>query len=159
MKGSSHDRALPHQHRRTIALGQYLNARAGGDDARSANENHLQRSAGQRGLRGQDGGVDLAAVGIALDDCIQHSQGALRWIENLARQQNRSGAGAEDRLAAAVLLQSLKKKVFFQKPENRGRFAAWQNQPIQPDELFRLAPMRGSMCPLVKPVPLKCSDG
>jgi hypothetical protein len=56
----------------------------------------------------------------------------LRGVQNLARQQDRSGAGAEDRLAGAELLQSLKEAVLVEELQHGGGFAAGQTRPSRP---------------------------
>jgi len=138
MKSSSQNPALTNQHRGTIAEGQHLDAGAGGDDARGANEDHLQRATGEFGFRRQDGRVDLAAIGVAFNDCIEQPQGALWRIEYFARQQDGSGAGAKDGVASAKLLQSFK-EARLQEFEDGGRFAAGQDESIETCQLVRLA--------------------
>ncbi len=120
MKGGRQNPALPHQYRIAFAKGQNLHARSGLNDARSANEDHLQRSARQRGFRGQNSRVNLPPISVALHYRIQNAQAALRRVANLPRQQNGPGAGAKDRFASAELLS---------KPQRSGAFeeieASW----------------------------------
>ena len=83
MKGGGEDLALADQGREAVAAGEDFNAWTGGDDARGADEDHFQRSTREGGFLGDDGGVDLAAVGVPLDGCVQKAQRALRRIEDL----------------------------------------------------------------------------
>ena len=74
MEGGGQDAALANQRGEAVALGEDLDAGTVLDDARSADEDHLQRAAGEAVCGGDDGRVDLAAVGVALDDCIEQPQ-------------------------------------------------------------------------------------
>jgi hypothetical protein len=60
-------------------------------------------------------------------------------MENLARQQDGSGAGAKDRLDGAELPQSRKEAVLFQKFQHGGGFAAGHYETIQAGKLAGLA--------------------
>ena len=77
-------------------------------DARGADEDHLQRAAGEGGLRGEDGGVDLAAVGVALDGDVECAERALRRVFDCGEQDG-SGAGAEGGRGADVVWRISKK--------------------------------------------------
>src|ERR1700679_3528773 len=141
VKGGGHHRALKHQHGKAIAAGKDCDAGTGFKDAGGAYEDHLKRAAGQFGFSAEDGGVDLPAVGIALDGGIEQAQGTLGGIENLARQQNGAGAGTEDWFDGAELLQGIEEVVLFQEAEHGGRFAAGEDEPVQGSavraEIFR----------------------
>src|ERR1035441_7905022 len=78
-----------------VAGGEGFDAGAGGADARRADEDHLQRAAGQGGGSGEDGGVDLTAVGVAFDRDVEGGEGALRRVFNVGGEQDGAGAGAE----------------------------------------------------------------
>jgi len=143
MEGSGQDTSLADKHREAIALSEHLDARADFDDARGADEDHLQRAAGQGGFCGHDGGVDLAAVGVALDDGIEHAEAALRRVQDFASQQDCAGAGAEDGLSAAELLQGFKEAVLGEEFEHGGGLAAGQHEAIEAGELARLADLDG----------------
>ena len=77
MEGGGQDAALAYQRGEAVAPSDHFDARAGGDDARSADEDHLQRAAGEGGCGGHDGRVDLAAIGVALDGGVEPAEGAL----------------------------------------------------------------------------------
>ena len=68
------------QGREAVAGGEDFDARAGEADARCADEDHLQRAAGECGFGGEDRGVDLAAVGVAFDGDIEGGERALRRV-------------------------------------------------------------------------------
>jgi hypothetical protein len=131
--------ALPDKDRRALAAGQNLHAGPNFVDLRGANKDHLKRSAGECGFCRKDGGIDLTAVCIALNGCIQQAQGTLRGINDLAGKQNGSGAGAEGGLFLAKLLQGLKEAVLLEEAEDGGGFAAGQYQAVQAGKLIGLA--------------------
>ena len=143
MEGGGHDIALANQGWEAFAPGQDLDAGPGLDDARCANEDHLQRTAGERSLDGDDGRVDLATVGVALDRGIEDAEGALGRVKNFLRQQDSSRAGAEDGLFAAEILQGLEETVPVEEAEHGGGFAAGQDEAVQAGQLLRLADLDG----------------
>jgi hypothetical protein len=104
VEGSRKHNALPHQDCETLAAGQNLDAGSGGNNAWGADKDHLERAAGECSLGGEDRGVDLATVGIALDNGIEDSEAALRGIMNLPRQQDGPGTCSEDGLLVTELL-------------------------------------------------------
>ena len=103
MKRCCHQGALPDQDRKVVAHGQHLDPCANFNHAWSADKDHLQRTARERGFGGKDGRVDLAAVGVAFDDCIEQAKTSLGWVADFACQQNGPGAGTEDGFAAAEI--------------------------------------------------------
>jgi hypothetical protein len=131
--------ALPDEDRRTIAAGQDFNAGAGFYDLRGANEDHLERATGEGGFGGQNGRIDLAAVGVALEGCVEQAKRALGRVDDIAREQDCSGAGAERGLLLAELLKGLKEAELLEEAEYCGRFAAGQDQPVQASELIGLS--------------------
>ena len=99
MEGRGHHISLPHQHGIIISLGQYFYARSNFLDARSANENHLQRFAAQSRGSFDDDGIDLAAVGVTANRHVDRIQAGLMRILHFSGQHNRPGARAECWLA------------------------------------------------------------
>src|SRR5258708_28762807 len=97
MKGGGEAVSLADQNRKAFAAGQDFDLRADFSDARGADEDHFERPAGETGGFGEDGRVDLAAVGVALDHRVENMEAALRGLAHFARQQNGAGTGAEDR--------------------------------------------------------------
>ena len=139
MESGGHCHTLPNQGWETLTVGQGFHPRPNFDNTRGTNKDHLQRSAGKAGFHDLDAGVDLPAVGVALDHCIKKTQASLGGIADLAGQQNGSGTGTEDRPGPAKFLQSLKEVALFQEFEHRGRFAAGQHEAVDLRKLFRLA--------------------
>ena len=72
----------PSRRRQNFDLG------AGLGDAGGADEHHLQRASGQGSGFGENRGIDLAAVGVALHHGVEGAQAALRGMAHFASQQN-----------------------------------------------------------------------
>src|SRR5947209_20253619 len=114
MEGRGHGSSLPDRHGIGAFSCEDLHLLAHMLDPGGADENHFQRrfprlafdAAEQLSLT--DRTVDLAAVGVAPDADIERAQPGLRWILNLAGQQNRSGASAECWLESNELFQLFK---------------------------------------------------
>ncbi len=111
-------------------------------NAGSTNEDHLKRAAGQRSLGKQDGGIDLASVGIAFNHRIEDSQAALCRVANLACKQNCPGAGSEDRVGNAKVSQGIKKLMPLKELEHRSGFSTGQNEPIEIGQLCAVCALR-----------------
>ena len=111
VEGGGEDVAGADEGGEAVAGGEGLDRGAGAGDARGADEDHLQRRAGERGGRGEDGGVDLAAVGVALDGDVERGERALRGGFDARGQQDGPGAGAEGGRGADVGLEELEEAV------------------------------------------------
>jgi hypothetical protein len=136
MKCGSKKMTLADEDRGAIPAGKNLDAGARFDDLRGANENHLERAAGKGGFGREDGGVDLAAVGVALDNCVEKAEGALRGIQHLAGEKDRSRAGAKDGLIATVRSQGFEEFVLIEEAKDGCRLAAGQDEAIDAAELL-----------------------
>jgi len=139
VKRCCHDGTLPDQDREVISPGQHLDVCASFNNAWSADKDHLQRRAVKRGFDGEDGGVDLAAVGVTFDDCIEQAKTSLGWIANFAGQQNGSGAGAENRMAGAKVFQGFKEAVLFEEAEDGCGFAAGEDEAVDAGQFVGFA--------------------
>lgn len=139
MECRGHQISLPHQHRVTIAAGEDLDFGSGLDDAGGADEDHLQRIARQGSRRSKDGGVDLASVGVALHHGIEQAERALRGVLDIARQQNCTGASAEDGLLSGEVAQFVEEMPALEELEHGSGFAAGQDQAVQLIQLLRVA--------------------
>ena len=104
MERRHHVAALLHPHRIAVILRQHGAARAYAADDRRADE-HSFHVAAVRHRDARDAAVDLAAIGVALDGDIHQAQARLRGMRHFARQQDRSGAAAEDRLVLGEALE------------------------------------------------------
>ncbi len=131
MECCCHQFSLAHQYWVTLAAGEDFDLRAGLRDTGRSDENHLQWIAGQGSRRNEDGRVDLAAVSVAFDHCIEQAEGFLGGVSDLAGQEDASSAGAEDGVAGGVVAQAVEEVASFQEFENGGGFAAGENEAVQ----------------------------
>ncbi len=139
MESGGHYVSLPNQGGEAFAPCEHLYSRPGLNDARRSNEYHFKRAARKRCFRGDYGRINLAAIGVALHCCIQHTQAALNRIANIARKENRSGAGSEDRVLLTVLFERIKEVPLLEELQHRGGFAARQDKRVEARELLRFA--------------------
>lgn len=98
----------------------------------------------ERRVEGEDGGVALVAVGIALDGNVEDAEAALGGMADFAGEEDGSGAGAEDGLAAGVVLKSVEEVVAVEEFEHSGGFAAGQDEAVETGEGFGGFDQRGS---------------
>src|SRR5277367_2509693 len=131
MEGGGEEVAFADEDRESVAGGEGFDIGAGAGDARGADEDHLERAAFEFCRRGEDGGVDLAAVGVALDGDIEGGEGGLRGVFYVFGEEDRAGAGAEgwcgfnegfERIEEAVTLEALQKG---------GGFAAGDDEAVE----------------------------
>src|ERR1700679_3452040 len=78
-----------------VAGGEGFYGGAGVGDARGADEDHFERATGEFCWCGEDGGVDLAAVGIAFDGDVECGEGGLRGVLDVFGEEDGAGTGAE----------------------------------------------------------------
>ena len=95
MEGGGEEMALADEDREAVAGGEGFYVGAGAGDAGGADEDHLQWSAFEFGRGGEDGGVDLAAVGVALYCDVHGREGGLRGLLDVFGEEDGAGAGAE----------------------------------------------------------------
>ena len=131
VKRGSEKVALTDEDRQAIAAGKNLDTGAGFEDFWSANEDHLQRAAGKRGFGGDDGGVDLAAVAVALDNRVEQAERALRRVHDRAGEQDGPGAGAEDGMAGAEFGEELKEIVLLKEAKDGGGFPTGEDEAVE----------------------------
>lgn len=139
MKCGREDMALPDESGESVAFGEGFYIGAGFYDARGADVDHFQLAAGQSGVRRDDGAVVLTSIGIAFDGGIEDGEAFLRGIEHFFCQQNAASAGAEGRLLLYEGLQRGEEAVAGQELEERGRFAAGNDEAVDVGKLFWLA--------------------
>ena len=137
VEGGGEDVAGADEGGKAVAGGEGLDRGAGAGDARGADEDHLQRRAGERGGRCEDGGVDLAAVGVALDGDVERAERALGGGFDMRGEKDGPGAGAEGGRGADVGLQQLEEAVAVEEAEHGGGFAAGQNESVEGVEVWR----------------------
>ena len=95
MEGGGKDVVLADENGEAVAGGEGFDFRAGAGDARSADKDHLEWAAGEFGWDGEDGGVDLATVGVAFDRDIEGAEGGLGGVLDVFGQEDSAGTGAE----------------------------------------------------------------
>ncbi len=151
MERSGQDFVLLHQCRFAIVFGK--NCDSGSDlfDDRAADEDHFQRIRLERGGTEEDVAGDLAAVAIAEDGHVEELERVLRWILDVGRQQNRTGAGAEHGAPLpGKFPDGVVKAFFLEKLELCSAFAAGQNQAVAVCEIGDGADFDGVSTELVK---------
>jgi len=141
MEGRGHDTSLPHQHRVVAAFGEDFDAFSDARDAWGADKDHLQRRTAQGGFSLDDGGVDLAAVGVALDRDVEGIEAGLVWVDDVLGQHDGSSTSAEGGFAVYEVLEFLE-DVLRQKFEKRGGLASGNDEAVDVVEVFGLADER-----------------
>jgi hypothetical protein len=132
--------AITHEHRPFAFTRKHFYFWAGFLDPRRANENHLQRLGLQFRWSAAYFARQLPPIGIPRDDQVREPQRLLRGSAHLAREQNRTGASAEERRAARVEgTQSCLEPFFLQKLQHGGALAARQDHGVHLRGLFRRA--------------------
>lgn len=131
MEGGGQDAALTDEDGAAVTPGEDFDLAGDAGDARGADEDHLQRAAGQGGLRGEDGGIILAAVGVPLHGDIQCSERGLGRVGDLAGQEDAAGAGAKDRLVLDEVLEHVIEAGALKVLEEGGGFAAGDDEGVE----------------------------
>jgi len=104
--------------------------------ARIADEDGFERAASELGVQGEDRRVALGAVGVAFDGDVEDAEAELVRVADFFRQQDGSGAGAEDWLLLGECFQGVKEAAAIKKLQHGCRFAAGENQGVQIVESF-----------------------
>jgi len=97
VEGCRHCLALANEDGEALAFDEDFDFWARRDDPRGADEDGLERAAGQGRVEGEDGGIALGSVGVAFDSDIEGAEAGLGRVANFPGQENGAGAGAEDR--------------------------------------------------------------
>jgi hypothetical protein len=140
MKRRGEDRTLANENGLACAAREDFHLGAYTFDDGCANENHFERLGLQRrGLASNFAG-ELSAVGVAQHRGIEKIQRALRRIFYFAREQNCSGAGAENRAAFGRVIEERSIEPFVaEKFQHRGAFAAGEDHAVEQFEIARAA--------------------
>ena len=131
MEGGGEDVSLADEDGEAIALGQDFNTGTGGGDARGADEDGFQRTAGKGRFEFEDSGVALVAIGIALDGDVQDAERELAGMTNFFGQQDGAGAGAEDGFLLDERLHGLQEAGADEELKHGGGFTAGHDQAIE----------------------------
>jgi hypothetical protein len=118
VEGGGHDVALLDEDGEAVAGGEDLDAVAGFYDTGRADVDHFERAAGELRFAGLDGAVDLTAVGVALDGCMEDAEALLRRVRDVGGEEDTSGAGAEGGFAGDEVLEGGKEAIALEKFEN-----------------------------------------
>jgi hypothetical protein len=130
MEGGGEEMALTDQDGEVVAGGEGLDLGPGAGDARGADEDHLEGGAGEFGGGGEDGGVDLAAVGVAFNGDVEGGEGDLRGILYVVREQDCARAGAEGGEGADQGSEGFEEAVALQEFEHGGGLAAGDDEAV-----------------------------
>jgi hypothetical protein len=126
-----------------VAGGESFDAFAEAADARGADEDHLDGTAGEGGLGGEDGGVVLAAVGVALDGDVEGGEGALRRVGDVFGEEDAAGAGAEGGFGVDEGVEGVVEAGALEVLEESGGFAAGDDEAVEAFQLFGRADEAG----------------
>ena len=83
------------------------------------------------GRGGEDGGVDLAAVGVALDGDVEGGEGFLRGVLDVLGEEDGAGAGAEGGGGLDEGLEGVEEAVALEEFEEGGGFAAGDDEAVE----------------------------
>ena len=122
--------AFADQDREAVAGGEGFYLWAGAGDAGGSDEDHFEWAAGEFGRGGEDGGVDLAAVGVAFDGNVERAERLLRGVLYVFCEKDRSGAGAEGRDVADEGGEGVEEVVALEEFEHGGGFAAGDDEAV-----------------------------
>ena len=122
---------------RAVAGGEGFDVGAGAGDAGGADEDHLERAAGEGGFGGEDGGVVLAAVGVALDGDVEDAEGGLRRVGDFFGEEDAAGAGAEGGFGVDEGVEGVEEAGALEVLEEGGGLAAGDDEAVEVVELAR----------------------
>lgn len=136
MESRGEEVAFADQDREAVACGEGFDLWAGAGDAGGTDEDHLEWAAFDLGWDGEDGGVDLAAVGVALDGDVERVEGGLRGMLNVLGEEDGTGAGAEGGSVLDEAGEGVKELIALEELEHGGGLAAGDDEAVEIDQLF-----------------------
>ena len=107
-------------------------------EARGADVDGFEGAAGEGCGFEADGGVVLAAVGVAFYGGVEDGEAALGRVEDLAGEEDGAGAGAEGGLGADEVLEEVVEAGAFEVLEEGGGFAAGEDEAVDEPFVFRV---------------------
>jgi hypothetical protein len=137
VEGGGEQVALADENREAVAGGEGFDLWAGMRDARGADEDHLQRAAWEFGGGGEDSGVDLAAVGVALNGDVECGEGSLRGVLHVFCEEDCARAGTEGWRRFDEGLEGVEKAIALEEFEERGGLAARDDEAVEAGQLGR----------------------
>src|SRR5580704_15890506 len=135
MEGGGKEVAFANEDGEAVAGGEGFDVWASLGDAGGADEDHLERVAGEFGGGGEDGGVDLAAVGVALDGDVEGGERFLRGILYVLGEKDRTCAGAEGGGGFDEGLERVEEAATLEEFEEGGGLAAGDDEAVEVGEL------------------------
>jgi hypothetical protein len=130
VEGCGEKVALADEDREVVAGGQGFDLGAGAGDAGGADEDHLEWAAGEFRGGGEDGGVQLAPVGIAFDGDVEGGEGDLGGILDVIGEEDGSSAGSEGGDGTDEGREGVEEAVALEKFEHGGGFAAGDDEAV-----------------------------
>lgn len=118
-----------------VAGGEGFDGGRSAGDAGGANEDHFERAAVELCRCGEDGGVDLATVGVAFYGDVECSERCLGRMFDVAGEQDAAGAGSEGGRGLNEGFEGVEEVVALKKFEHGGGFAAGHDETIDAGEL------------------------
>ena len=115
--------------------GEGFDSWAGAADAWGADEDHLEWAAGEFGVGVEDGGVDLASVGVAFDCDVEGVEGLLRGVGDVFGEEDDSGAGAEGGSGVDEGLEDVEEAALLEEFEHRGGLSAGHDEAVDAFEV------------------------
>jgi len=134
VKGGREEMAFANEDRKVVAGGEGFNVGAGAGDAGGAYKDHLEWAAFEFCGLAEDGRVDLAAVGVALDGDIQGGEGFLRGVLYVFGEEDCAGTGAEGGRGFDEGLKGVEETTVLEEFEEGGGFAAGNDETIEISE-------------------------
>ncbi len=135
VEGGSEDVALTDEDRVRFTGGQGFYGCAGAGDAGGADEDHLEGAAREFGVGVEDGGIDLAAVRVALDGDVEGGEGFLGGVLDVRGEENGSGAGSKGWGGLDEGLEGIEEVVALEEFEHGGGFAAGHDEAVNAFEV------------------------
>ena len=139
VEGSGEEVALADHGRVGATGGDDFDGRANVGDSRGADVDHFERASGEGGCGGQDRGVVLATVEVALDGDVHGGEAALRWVGDGGGEEDGTGAGAEGGFVADEGAEGVEEVGALEVLEEGGGLAARDDQAVELRKLFGLA--------------------
>ena len=131
MEGGGQEMAFADEDREAVAAGEGFDVGSCVRDARGADEDHLEWAAWEFCWLGEDGGVDLAAVSVALDGDVEGGERFLRGVFYIFCEEDRSGAGAEGWSGCDEGLEGVEEASTLEEFKERGGFAAGDDEAVE----------------------------
>jgi hypothetical protein len=135
VEGGGEEVALADEGGVAVAGGEDFDVGADPIDAGGADKNHLEGAAGEGGGLVEDGGVVLAAVGVALDGDVEGGEGLLGGAGDVGGEEDGSGTGSEGGFLVDEGVEYVEEVAALEELEHGGGLATGDNEGVQAFEL------------------------